>query len=288
MATTMGARDVEAAALGTIGAARINQGDPGGLTDLERCVALCEEVGSSTVISWHNNLAYARSILGNLRGSFAATQAAWHAAERYGGVYDLRWIERTRVAEHYWTGRWDQVLQVAETVVAEAAGGAREYLECECRVWRGRMLLARGEVIAALQDATRALELARESGDVQNLDPALGFAARALLTVGRTAEAGQAARGVAYQHGQSECSTRTWALTWRSTLLSSDTRPTSWMPYHHLPGGRRHARLSPAIPPARPASMPRSAPGPMRPTRDSKRPAGSSPTGTPPRPLPSW
>jgi hypothetical protein len=202
MATTMGARDVEAAALGTIGAARINQGDPGGLTDLERCVALCEEVGSSTVISWHNNLAYARSILGNLRGSFAATQAAWHAAERYGGVYDLRWIERTRVAEHYWTGRWDQVLQVAETVVAEAAGGAREYLECECRVWRGRMLLARGEVIAALQDATRALELARESGDVQNLDPALGFAARALLTVGRTAEAGQAARGVAYQRGQ--------------------------------------------------------------------------------------
>jgi class 3 adenylate cyclase len=191
MAATMGARDVEAAALGIIGAARINQGDPSGLAELERCVALCDEVGSSTVISWHVNLAYARSILGDLRGSFAATQAAWRAAERYGGVHDLRWLERARVPEHYWTGRWDQALQVAEDMVAEAAGGTREYLEFECRIWRGRIQLARGAVNAALQDAMRALALARESGDVQNLDPALAFAARVLLAVDRAAEAGK-------------------------------------------------------------------------------------------------
>lgn len=191
MATTLGARDVEAAALGIIGAARVNRGDPGGLAELERCVALCDEVGSSTVISWHVNLAYGRSILGDLRGSFAATQAAWYAAERYGGVHDLRWLERARVPEHYWTGRWDHALQVAEDVVAEAAGGAGEYLECECRIWRGRIRLARGAVNAALEDAMRALALARESGDVQNLDPALGFAARVLLAVDRAAEAGK-------------------------------------------------------------------------------------------------
>jgi class 3 adenylate cyclase/tetratricopeptide (TPR) repeat protein len=191
MAGMLGARDVEAVALGIIGAARINQGDPGGLADVERCVALIEEVGSSNVIGWHHNLAYARLILGDLRGSFAATQAALHAAERYGAAHDLRWIERARMAEHYWTGRWDQALQIAETVVADAAGGTREYLECECRIWRGRIRLAKGEVDAALQDATRALELARESGDAQNLDPALGFAARALLTAGRVTEAGE-------------------------------------------------------------------------------------------------
>jgi tetratricopeptide (TPR) repeat protein len=189
MAATVGARDVEAAALGTIGAARINQGDPEGLADLERCVALCDEVGSSTVISWHNNLTYVRAILGDLRGSYAATQAAWQAAERYGGVHDLRWIQWARVAEHYWTGRWDQALQVADEVVAEAAAGGREYLECECRIWRGRIRLARGKVDAAVQDAMRALELARESGDAQNLDPALVFATRALLVAGRIAEA---------------------------------------------------------------------------------------------------
>jgi len=190
MAATLGAGDVEAAALGIIGAARISQGDPGGLADLERCVALYEEQGSSHAIGWHHNLAYARSILGDLRRSFVATEAARRAAERYGAVHDLRWLERARVAEHYRTARWDQALHVAETVVAEAAGGARDYMECECRIWRGRIRLARGELDAALQDGTRALELARESGDAQNLHPALAFAARVLLAVDRAAEAG--------------------------------------------------------------------------------------------------
>jgi hypothetical protein len=75
-------------------------------------------------------------------------------------------------------------------VVAEAAGGARDYMECECRIWRGRIRLARGKVNPALKDGTRALELARESGDAQNLHPALAFTARVLLAVDRAAEAG--------------------------------------------------------------------------------------------------
>jgi tetratricopeptide (TPR) repeat protein len=189
MAATIGAHDVEATALGTIGAARINQGDPGGLADVERCVALLEEQGSSHAVGWHLNLAYARSILGDLPGSFAARQAAWHAAERCGSLADLRYIKLEQVAEHYWTGRWDQALRAVEPVVAEAAGGAGEYLEGDCRLWRGRIRLARGEIDAALEDATRALELARESGDAQNLDPARTFGARVLLAVGRHAEA---------------------------------------------------------------------------------------------------
>jgi tetratricopeptide (TPR) repeat protein len=78
-------------------------------------------------------------------------------------------------------------------VVAEAAGGARHYLECECRLWRGRIRLARGEVTAAVEDAERALELARESGDPQNLDPALAFGARVLLATDRHAEAAKLA-----------------------------------------------------------------------------------------------
>jgi tetratricopeptide (TPR) repeat protein len=95
------------------------------------------------------------------------------------------------VAEHYWTGRWADAMRVADRVVAEAAGGARNYLECQCRVWRGRIRLARGEVAAAREDGERALDLARESGDPQNLDPALAFGARVLLAADRPAEAGK-------------------------------------------------------------------------------------------------
>jgi hypothetical protein len=191
MAATIGARDVEAAALGIIGAATINQGDPGGLGNVERCVALFEELGSSHAIRWYLNLAYARSILGDLRRSFAARDAARRAAERYGSVADLRYIELERIAEHYWTGRWDQVLEAVELVVAEAAGGAGDYMECDCRIWRGRIELARGEVDAALEDGWRALALARESGDAQNLDPALAFTARSLLAAARPVEASE-------------------------------------------------------------------------------------------------
>jgi DNA-binding SARP family transcriptional activator len=189
IARSLGARDGEAAARGTIGAARVAKGDPGGLADLERCVALYEEQGSSHAIGWHHNLAYARSILGDLPRSFAATEAAWRAAQRYGGAYDLRWIELARAAEHYWTGRWQEALRLADTVVADAAGGARHYLECECRFWRGRIRLARGEVGEAMEDAERALQLAQESGDPQNLDPALAFQARVMLATDRHAEA---------------------------------------------------------------------------------------------------
>jgi tetratricopeptide (TPR) repeat protein len=191
MARSLNAHEVEPAALNTIGAARVAQGDAGGLADLERGVALSEEQGSSRSVGWHNNLAYARALLGDLRGSSAAKASAWRAAERYGGVEDLRYIELELVAEHYWTGRWSEALRVAEMVVADAAGGARHYMECECRIWRGRIRLAKGELAAALEDCERALELGRESGDPQNIDPALAFAARVLLAVDRPAEAGK-------------------------------------------------------------------------------------------------
>jgi hypothetical protein len=55
MARTLGDRDVEAAALGTIGGARVDLGDPGGIADLERCIALCEADGSFNAIAWQNN-----------------------------------------------------------------------------------------------------------------------------------------------------------------------------------------------------------------------------------------
>jgi tetratricopeptide (TPR) repeat protein len=79
----------------------------------------------------------------------------------------------------------------AETVIAAAAAGTGDYLECECHIWRGRIRLARGQTQVALQDATRALELARQTGDAQTLHPALAFAAKVLLAVDRTAQAGK-------------------------------------------------------------------------------------------------
>ena len=191
MARALQDRDSEAAGLGAIGVARINLGDPSGVADLERCVALYQEHGSPGVIPWQNNLAYARAILGNLRGCVAARRAAFDAAEHFGSARTLRWLELERTAEHYWNGHWDQAAAVADSVTTEDNSGATHYLECDCRIWRGRIRLARGQLDDARQDGQRALELARASNDRLNLDPALAFEAKILLVAGRSTEAGR-------------------------------------------------------------------------------------------------
>ena len=189
MARALQDRDSEAAGLGAIGVARINLGDPSGVADLERCVALYQEHGSPGVIEWQNNLAYSRAILGDLRGCVVARRAAFDAAEHFGSTRTLRWLELERTADHYWSGHWDQAEAAADSVTAEASTGATHYLECDCRIWRGRIRLARGQLDAARKDCQRALELARASNDRLNLDPALVFGARMLLVAGRSTEA---------------------------------------------------------------------------------------------------
>jgi DNA-binding SARP family transcriptional activator/class 3 adenylate cyclase len=191
MARSLGDRDVEAVALGAIGAARVNLGDPGGIADLERCIALCEADGSSSAIAWENNLAFCFALLGDLRRCFTARRAAWEAAERFGSARLLRWLELEQASEHYWSGRWEQAVRVADSVAPDGEDGAPHYMESECRLWRGRIRLARGQLGQALDDAGRAVALARDTGDRLNVDPALAFGTRVLLAAGREAEAGK-------------------------------------------------------------------------------------------------
>jgi tetratricopeptide (TPR) repeat protein len=189
MARSLGDRDVEVDALGTIGATRVCLGDPGGVQDLERCIALCEADGSSRVISWQNNLASSYALLGDLRRCFSVREAGWEAAEHFGSARGLRWLEIERVGECYWTGRWDQAVRIADALAPDGDDGAPHYMKAMCHLWRGRIRLARGQLAGAREDATRALALARESGDRLNLDPALAFTARILLAAGPVAEA---------------------------------------------------------------------------------------------------
>jgi tetratricopeptide (TPR) repeat protein len=111
-------------------------------------------------------------------------------AERYGSARTVRWLQLEQTAEHYWSGHWDQAAAVADTVTNEGSSGATHYLEGDCRIWRGRIRLARGQLDDARKDGQRALELARASNDPQNLGPALAFGARMLLLADRSAEAG--------------------------------------------------------------------------------------------------
>jgi hypothetical protein len=182
MARTLGLRDLEADALGAIGTARVEAGDPGGLADLEAAIARFGELGTPGGTVWHLNLAWAAAAVGDLPRCFAALAAGKRLAERFGSLRWRRTIELQRVAERYWTGRWDQAVAVVDALLA---GGEHHYLEWECRLWRGRIRLHGGRLDQALQDAEVAHALGLEARDPQVLHPTRAFLARVLLAAGR-------------------------------------------------------------------------------------------------------
>jgi DNA-binding SARP family transcriptional activator/class 3 adenylate cyclase/tetratricopeptide (TPR) repeat protein len=192
MTIELGLREVEANAFEIMGLCKVSlDGRHEGLADLEHAIAIAEEIGTINPAGLYGNLATMQAILGELPRCFATWGAALRVAERFGAPRWLRSIELWRVAEHYWTGRWDEVIRQVDGLVVEAAAGGGDTQECACRIWRGRIRLARGQAAAALADSAAALELARASDDPQDLDPALAFHARCLLAAGRLDEAVQ-------------------------------------------------------------------------------------------------
>jgi class 3 adenylate cyclase/tetratricopeptide (TPR) repeat protein len=186
MVRTLGLPDLEADALGAIGTARVEAGDPGGLDDLEAAIARFEELGTPSGTLWQLNLGWAAATTGDLPRCFAALAAGTRQAERFGSRRWRRSIELQRVAELYWTGRWPRAVAVVDDLLA---GDEHHYLEWECRLWRGRIRLAEGRVGEALEDAEAAHALAVQARDPQDLQPTRAFLARALLAAGRREEA---------------------------------------------------------------------------------------------------
>ena len=190
MARALGLPDLEADALGAIGTARVEAGDPGGLDDLEAAINRFEQLGTPSGTLWQLNLGWAAATMGDLERCFAALAAGTRQAERFGSRRWRRSIELQRVAERYWTGRWAEVVAVVDELVA---GDEHHYLEWECRLWRGRVRLAGGRLAEAMADAEAAHALAIKARDPQDLQPTLAFLARALLAAGRGEEAAGAA-----------------------------------------------------------------------------------------------
>jgi hypothetical protein len=118
-------------------------GDPGGIGDLERCVALCEANGSSSAIAWH--------------GNSPSASPSWRPAAllrgQAGGVGGGRALRLGQVAALAGAGAGQRALlewPLGRRRAGGRLGGVRRrgrrphYMESECRLWRGRIWLARG------------------------------------------------------------------------------------------------------------------------------------------------
>jgi class 3 adenylate cyclase/tetratricopeptide (TPR) repeat protein len=189
MAEELELADIRAFVLNNIGVARIQHGDVGGLTDLERSIAIAEEIHDP----WHLlrgylNLALMLGLLGDLHRSGSLYERALPLAKRFGVAMALRLIPVEQARIRYWSGRWDEAERLASGVIA-AAGNAPWYFgEPPCRSVRGAIRLARGDCRGALDDAAKGVEVARGAKDPQILWPALAFHGRLALAVGQREE----------------------------------------------------------------------------------------------------
>jgi tetratricopeptide (TPR) repeat protein len=135
------------------------------------------------------NLAATHLYIGNLARSVELQAEGRRAAERFGDAVSARWLEIQRGGELYWAGRPSEALELLDRFIAEVEAGRPHYLEPPARVLRGRIRLAREQLVEALDDAESALESASRTRDIQVLYPALAFRARALLTAGQRSRA---------------------------------------------------------------------------------------------------
>ncbi|HJR93798.1 MAG TPA: AAA family ATPase [Gaiellaceae bacterium] len=191
MADELGLVEAQVEALVNIGTTRTNMGDPAGLEDLERAVAIASAAGSSSVARAYNNLGVSVWALGDLRRGRRLMDETVAHADRLGLTALLRF---SRNVQHWLLareGHWDEALPYIDEFVAACEAGPPHYHEGGMRLRRAEIRLARNDVQGALEDVRKVVPLARSAGDPQQRGPWLSGCAFLLAEAGHTEEARQ-------------------------------------------------------------------------------------------------
>jgi class 3 adenylate cyclase len=189
MADELDLAELRAHALNNIGVARTSIGDPQGIADLERALALAEKINSLQSVRGYLNLGSIFAHLGELGRMFELHARGRAAAERFGDAVGMGWFAAEHAYELYWTGRWEEAAERAEALVVAPRTEGPHRVEIDGRLVRGWIRLARGEHAGAREDAARGLAFAREAKDPQALFPTLALSARVALAGGNDDEA---------------------------------------------------------------------------------------------------
>jgi class 3 adenylate cyclase len=193
MAEELGFDDLRAHALNTVGTARADLGDGGGVAELEESIALATRLNSiPNILRGHNNLTAVTILQGDLARTRAGEERTLELAKHFGYRGQVRFIESgAAIGNRYLAGEWDDALERAETVITEAEAGARFYQLGAMHAYRGLIRLGRGDAGGAESDAELTVELARPIKDPQALYPDLGMASAIFVSVGNEARAGE-------------------------------------------------------------------------------------------------
>jgi predicted ATPase/class 3 adenylate cyclase len=189
IADELGLHERRSDALNLLGVSLVDGGDLGGIDMLEQGLAIALEHNLPEAARAYGNLAEVVSnYLGDLPRAAELREEALRVTERFGLAVAKAWFIGERVVASYWTGQWDEALQIADDMASEAETGSPSYMDAQARQVRARIALARAAPTAA-SEAGEALKLARAVGDPQVIYPALAFAAREASFTGRSEEA---------------------------------------------------------------------------------------------------
>jgi tetratricopeptide (TPR) repeat protein len=169
-----GFRDLLPGFLCVLGHSRLDSGDPGGIDDIERSLAVGRELPAAlqASVGFYGDAGIAYLERGDLDRAFelwdehrAVARASGNpSALSYGAVADLR--------RRYYTGDWVGAFRAAHERL-EHAERSSPYFEVRPRTIRALMQTACGNSNGALDDAERALELGRGAQDAQTFHTAL-------------------------------------------------------------------------------------------------------------------
>jgi len=188
LAERLGLDDARVHILNTIGSSRWQNGDPGGLSDMEHSIALGLEIGSHLTAVTYNNLGTMHLYAGDVRRDAELRQEARRIGERFGDERIVRFVRGVLLEQDYYDGRWSEGKTAAEAFIVECEASPN-YQETAARSILALIQLGCDERDAASAQAERGVELAREIRDPQMLLPALTAQLQVDVELGRVAGA---------------------------------------------------------------------------------------------------
>jgi tetratricopeptide (TPR) repeat protein len=189
--------DLRINALSSVGSARANGGDQGGLDDLERAFALGIAANSPEAARTAVNLGVSYFLLGDIVRYDELHAESIRISERFGLRQMRRFTEGSQSSLHYFLGDWDAGMASADAFIASCATEPH-YQEPHARSIRAAIRFARGDLEGALDDIERALHGA---SDPQSKAPPLAVASRTYCELGDPRGVATALEALAIEFG---------------------------------------------------------------------------------------
>jgi ATP/maltotriose-dependent transcriptional regulator MalT len=195
MAEALGLDQLRALALHVLGLARVGSGDPAGIQDIEKSIAVARQANAPSEIC--RELGDLAAVIGGEQGqlerAYAISEEGAEVASRFGLVGRHRWFRGLRPYYQYEFGLWDAAVAGLDEFLAEVEAGSPHYLASNCYEIRAKIRLGRDDVVGALADAEHAIELARLTRDPQNVYPTVVTGAHIFCESGDTERASRLA-----------------------------------------------------------------------------------------------